>query len=73
PSDDVLEESLRRYARLQLTVNQKIEHLARDHNFHIKSTKLKQLNKAFNIPTVRKPPPLPVITTLVCDKLDDDV
>ncbi|KAJ6590245.1 hypothetical protein B0H10DRAFT_1961177 [Mycena sp. CBHHK59/15] len=48
-------------------------HIARDHNFHIKSTKLKQLNKAFNISTVCKPPPLPVITTLVCDKFNDDV
>ncbi|KAJ7633203.1 hypothetical protein FB45DRAFT_745629, partial [Roridomyces roridus] len=36
-------------------------------------TKLKELNKQFNIPTVRKPPPVSVATTLICDKLDDDV
>jgi hypothetical protein len=31
------------------------------------------LNKQFDIPTVRKPPPFSVAATLVCDKLDDDV
>ncbi|KAJ7754763.1 hypothetical protein B0H16DRAFT_1242085, partial [Mycena metata] len=36
-------------------------------------TKLKALHKEFNIPTVCKPPPMSLITTLVCDKLDDDI
>ncbi|KAJ7729856.1 hypothetical protein DFH07DRAFT_969376 [Mycena maculata] len=70
PSDDVLRESLLRYARLKLTIPQKISNLAEEHHYHIKSTKLKALNKEFNIPTVRKPAPISVI---VCDKLDDDV
>ncbi|KAF8178853.1 hypothetical protein K438DRAFT_1604419, partial [Mycena galopus ATCC 62051] len=36
-------------------------------------TKLKELHLELDIPVVRKPPPLPVVTTLVCGKLDDDV
>ncbi|KAI0749543.1 hypothetical protein C8Q80DRAFT_1119793 [Daedaleopsis nitida] len=36
-------------------------------------TKLKQLNKQFNIPMARKPPPLPVATAVVCDKIAQDV
>ncbi|KAJ7100702.1 hypothetical protein B0H15DRAFT_876835 [Mycena belliarum] len=73
PPDDVLKESLLRYASLRLSVAQKIANLAEEHGYHIKSTKLKELNKQFNIPTVRKPAPMSIITTLVCDKLDADV
>ncbi|KAJ7478048.1 hypothetical protein B0H11DRAFT_1726137 [Mycena galericulata] len=73
PTDDVLKESLLRYARLRLTVAARLANLASEHNYRIGSTKLKELNKHFNIPTVRKPPPLPVVTTLVCAKLENDV
>ncbi|KAJ7113473.1 hypothetical protein C8R44DRAFT_930096 [Mycena epipterygia] len=73
PSDDVLKEALTRYARLRLSVNAKIANLATEYSYHIKATKLKALNKELNIPTVRKPPPLPVVTTLVCEKLENDV
>ncbi|KAJ7684213.1 hypothetical protein DFH06DRAFT_1312657 [Mycena polygramma] len=73
PPDDVLRTSLLRYASLRLTIAQKLENLAAEHNYHIKPTKLKALNAELSIPVVRKPPPLSVITTLVCDKLDDDV
>ncbi|KAJ7074927.1 hypothetical protein B0H15DRAFT_792575, partial [Mycena belliarum] len=73
PPDNVLKDALLTYARLRLTASARLENLATQHNYHIKLTKLKQLNKEFNIPTARKPPPLPVVTTLVCDKLDNDV
>ncbi|KAJ7630047.1 hypothetical protein DFH06DRAFT_1140788 [Mycena polygramma] len=73
PPDDILRASLLRYASLKLTIAQKLENLAAEHNYHIKPTKLKALNAELSIPVVRKPPPLSVITTLVCDKLDDDV
>ncbi|KAJ6502919.1 hypothetical protein C8R47DRAFT_969770 [Mycena vitilis] len=73
PPDDVLRASLLRYASLKLTIAQKLDNLAAEHNYHIKSTKLKALNAELSIPVVRKPPPLSLITTLVCDKLDDDV
>ncbi|KAJ7621922.1 hypothetical protein DFH06DRAFT_1009665 [Mycena polygramma] len=73
PPDDVLRSSLLRYASLKLTIAQKLENLAAEHNYHIKPTKLKALNAELSIPAVRKPPPLSVITTLVCDKFDDDV
>ncbi|KAJ6611237.1 hypothetical protein B0H10DRAFT_1809969 [Mycena sp. CBHHK59/15] len=73
PPDDVLEASLKRYAGLGLSVKAKLAALASDHNYHIKKTKLKELNTQFLTPTVRKPPPLPVATGLVLDKLDNDV
>ncbi|KAJ7133795.1 hypothetical protein C8R46DRAFT_1235384 [Mycena filopes] len=73
PPDDILKASLLRYSSLRLTVAQKLENLAVDHDYHIKATKLKGLNQEFNIPTVRKPPPISLVTTLVCDKIDDDV
>ncbi|KAJ7728434.1 hypothetical protein DFH07DRAFT_782221 [Mycena maculata] len=47
---DVLRESLLRYARLKLTIPQKISNLAEEHHYHIKSTKLKALNKGTQYP-----------------------
>ncbi|KAJ6495490.1 hypothetical protein C8R45DRAFT_824118 [Mycena sanguinolenta] len=73
PPDDIFKESLMRYASLRLTVAQKLVNLAQEHDYHIKSSKLAELNREFNVPTVRKPPPIAVVTTLVCDKLDQDV
>ncbi|KAK7046463.1 hypothetical protein R3P38DRAFT_2508022 [Favolaschia claudopus] len=73
PPDDVLRESLHRYASLKLTVAQRLENLAVEHDYHIKKTKLKELNSQFDVPTVRKPPPLAVATTLIMDKLDEDI
>ncbi|KAJ6538057.1 hypothetical protein B0H19DRAFT_1217911 [Mycena capillaripes] len=73
PPDDVLKASLERYASLRLKSAQKLENLAHDHNYHIKSTKLKELMTELNVSTVRKPPPISVITTLVCDKIVQDV
>jgi hypothetical protein len=36
PPDDVLEESLMKYASLKLSVAQRLANLAQDHNYHIK-------------------------------------
>lgn len=36
PPDDVLEESLLRYARLRLSVAAKLANLASEHNYHIR-------------------------------------
>ncbi|KAK7064871.1 hypothetical protein R3P38DRAFT_2411054, partial [Favolaschia claudopus] len=38
-----------------------------------RKTKLKELDAQFNVPTLCKPPPLAVATTLIMDKLDQDV
>ncbi|KAF7352008.1 hypothetical protein MVEN_01163000 [Mycena venus] len=89
PPDDVLREALHRYASLRLKSAQRLANLAHEFNYHIKyvrpllilipnnaksrSTKLKELNTEFNVGTVRKPPPISVATTLVCDKLDEDI
>jgi len=42
------------------------------HLYIVRKTKLKELNKEFAIPTVRKPPPLAVATTRVCQKIEED-
>jgi hypothetical protein len=34
--------------------------------------KLKELNKEFSISTVQKPPPLPIATTRICQKMEED-
>ncbi|KAJ6474303.1 hypothetical protein C8R45DRAFT_1160581 [Mycena sanguinolenta] len=73
PSDDVLSTALHRYASLKLSIDQKLANLAYEYNYHIKATKLKELNKQFNVHTVRKPPPISIVTTLVCDKIDEDI
>ncbi|KAJ7161858.1 hypothetical protein C8R43DRAFT_880590 [Mycena crocata] len=72
PPDDVLKASLLEYARLRLSIAARLSNLAAEHHYHIKKSKLKELNREFNIPTVRKPPPMPVITTLVMDEIGDD-
>ncbi|KAJ6556661.1 hypothetical protein B0H10DRAFT_1967605 [Mycena sp. CBHHK59/15] len=89
PPDDELCEALHRYASLKLKSAQRLANLAHEFEYHIKyilpllilipnnaksrSTKLKELNTEFKVGTVRKPPPISVATTLVCDKLDKDI
>ncbi|KAJ7908244.1 hypothetical protein B0H13DRAFT_2498450 [Mycena leptocephala] len=60
PPDDVLKASLERYASLRLPVAQKLENLGRDHEYHIKYYRAQAT-------------PISVITTLVCDKLAQDI
>jgi len=68
-----------RIMRLQKELNYRIwqvqmlmEHILLIDHIFCRHTKLKSLNKKYDIPTVRKPPPLPVATTLICEKLDQD-
>ncbi|TFK91924.1 hypothetical protein K466DRAFT_458109, partial [Polyporus arcularius HHB13444] len=74
PSDDVLREELLQYAKERLPLKRRLERLeAEPLKYYISFTKLKELNKKFNIPTSRKPPPLPLATALVCDKISGDI
>ncbi|KAJ7767164.1 hypothetical protein B0H16DRAFT_1716801 [Mycena metata] len=60
PSDADLETALRRYAAQNLPLEVRITNLKSDLNYSIRPTKLKKLQKKFNIPRVRKPPALEV-------------
>ncbi|TBU29760.1 hypothetical protein BD311DRAFT_660327 [Dichomitus squalens] len=72
PSEEDLIAALQQYARECLPLQRRIQRLGAELNYHIKSSKLKQLNAKYNIPTARKPPPLPTSTTLICGQMAND-
>ncbi|KAF8522047.1 hypothetical protein JB92DRAFT_3110839 [Gautieria morchelliformis] len=72
-NEDILHAALFQYAKERLPLQQQLTRLKKELNYDIKLTKLKQLNKAFNFPTVRKPPPAEVSTQLVLLALAEDV
>ncbi|KAJ7207004.1 hypothetical protein B0H12DRAFT_1243193 [Mycena haematopus] len=72
PSDEVLKKTLHDFARRQLSIPDRLAELVRLHGYVIQKSKLKQLNNKFNVPSVRKPPPLPVCTALVAEKMQED-
>ncbi|KAJ7059362.1 hypothetical protein C8F01DRAFT_989648 [Mycena amicta] len=72
PDDDTLQQILLDFARRELTVTQRLAELGSKHGFFIKKATLTKLNKEFEIPSVRKPPPLPVATTLVAEHVMQD-
>ncbi|KAF7371801.1 hypothetical protein MVEN_00036800 [Mycena venus] len=73
PSDEELEAALRRYAAQNLAQEVRIANLKSDLNYSIRRTKLKELNRKFNIPRIRKPPALEVARQAVIDKVQLDV
>ncbi|KAF8183565.1 hypothetical protein K438DRAFT_1599635 [Mycena galopus ATCC 62051] len=72
PADEVLRKTLHDFARRQLSIPDRLLELVRLHGYVIKKSKLKQLNLEFEVPSVRKPPPLPVCTALVAQKMFED-
>ncbi|KAJ7212691.1 hypothetical protein GGX14DRAFT_621073 [Mycena pura] len=62
PPDDALRSTLWEFARKEYSIQMRIDELARLHNYHIKPRTLKNLNKKFKVPTVKKPPPLALAT-----------
>ncbi|KAJ7713687.1 hypothetical protein B0H14DRAFT_2413736 [Mycena olivaceomarginata] len=72
PPDKVLKKTLHDFARRQLSINDRLAELVRLHGYSIKKSKLKTLNNEFEVPSVRKPPPLPVCTALVAQKMSED-
>ncbi|KAJ6517446.1 hypothetical protein C8R47DRAFT_1205666 [Mycena vitilis] len=73
PPDDVLRTTLWEFARLGYSVEMRIDELARLHNYHIKKRTLLNLNKRFEVPTVKKPPPLALATAYVAEKVAEDL
>ncbi|KAJ7067573.1 hypothetical protein C8F01DRAFT_1247932 [Mycena amicta] len=72
PSDEQLCEILFDFARRELSVPDRLAELSEKHGYTIKKAKLMNLNKQFQVPSVRKPPPLATITTLVGQQVDQD-
>ncbi|KAJ7826517.1 hypothetical protein B0H13DRAFT_2241110 [Mycena leptocephala] len=74
PPDEVLRETLLKYARLGLKQAQKVDRLVKDHNLSIGTTRLNQIETRLEIPSVRKnPAPREVAAQAVADELDKDV
>ncbi|KAJ3991960.1 hypothetical protein F5050DRAFT_1801932 [Lentinula boryana] len=73
PSDDRLREVLHELARRNLSLALRLDYLEKKEGYKIGKTKLKELNHQFNVPTVRKPPPLPVATTIVSKTVAQDI
>ncbi|KAJ7687071.1 hypothetical protein B0H14DRAFT_3101474 [Mycena olivaceomarginata] len=73
PLDEVLKETLLKYVRQGLKQKQKIERLAKDHNLQIGTTKLNQLEKQLDIPSVRRTPaPREMAAQAIADEVDKD-
>ncbi|KAJ7036966.1 hypothetical protein C8F04DRAFT_1209932 [Mycena alexandri] len=73
PPDAELEAKLRHYAAQNLPQEVRIANLKSDLNYSIRLTKLKELQRKFKIPRVRKPPALEVSRQAVIDKVRTDV
>ncbi|KAJ7123737.1 hypothetical protein C8R44DRAFT_840569 [Mycena epipterygia] len=74
PPDPELKETLLKYVRQGLTQDQKCERLVKDHNLSIRTTKLNQLERKLEIPSVRRTPaPRELAAQAVSDEVDRDV
>ncbi|KAH7870035.1 uncharacterized protein C8R40DRAFT_1163319 [Lentinula edodes] len=73
PADVWLQEILQQYAHRNLSLKQRLQYLQEKEGYKISMTTLKKLNRQFQIPTVNKPPPLPVATTSVTKAVSADI
>ncbi|KAJ7149797.1 hypothetical protein C8R43DRAFT_1096870 [Mycena crocata] len=60
------------YSRDRLSLEMRIRKLHEDHGLNIKGTTLKQLNKHFDVPSVRRPIPREVADQLILNEMADD-
>ncbi|KAJ7218604.1 hypothetical protein GGX14DRAFT_390375 [Mycena pura] len=73
PPDNILRKTLWEFARREYSAEMRIDELARLHNYYIKPRTLINLNKKFEVPTVKRPPPLAVATAHVANKVAEDL
>ncbi|KAJ6529386.1 hypothetical protein B0H19DRAFT_1333301, partial [Mycena capillaripes] len=73
PPDDVLSLALHEYSRTSLSLNARLDYLLKDYNYKIGLSTLKKLNRQFKVPTVKKPPPDHIATTLVAESSMNNV
>ncbi|KAJ7053471.1 hypothetical protein C8F01DRAFT_1260459 [Mycena amicta] len=72
PSDEILRDILLDFSRRQLSIKVRLAKLGSKHGYFIGKNKLSRLNKDFNIPSVRKPPPTSIATTLIAEVVLQD-
>ncbi|TDL15499.1 hypothetical protein BD410DRAFT_845149 [Rickenella mellea] len=72
PEEDILKASLHQYAAEQLRQSERLQRLLKDHGLIISQALLKKLNRHFEVPTSRKPPPEDQAAQLVLEKMGDD-
>ncbi|KAJ7703470.1 hypothetical protein B0H14DRAFT_3099849 [Mycena olivaceomarginata] len=72
PPDD-LSLALHEYSRTSLSLNAQLDYLLKDYNYKIGLSTLKKLNRQFKVPTVKKPPPDHIATTLVAESSMNNV
>ncbi|KAI0073741.1 hypothetical protein K474DRAFT_1710450 [Panus rudis PR-1116 ss-1] len=65
PPEDQLVAALHKYAVEGIPQKARLQRLSKELGYHIRLTKLGELNKKYNVPSVRKPPPAPVARTLI--------
>ncbi|KAG8929141.1 hypothetical protein FRC01_004802 [Tulasnella sp. 417] len=72
PPDDILREALHEYARRKYDNPKRLEALANDYGLQIGLTKLKELQRRFNIPSVRRRKSPDEETSLVAHHVNKD-
>ncbi|KAF9038248.1 hypothetical protein BDP27DRAFT_1435501 [Rhodocollybia butyracea] len=70
PSNEKLSALLHDYAHHGLSLSERLQYLEQA-EYKIGKSTLKTLNAKFNVPTVNKPPPLPVAATLVAKHVSE--
>ncbi|KAL0578180.1 hypothetical protein V5O48_003811 [Marasmius crinis-equi] len=73
PPDNELSQYLHDLAFQNLSLEERRRYVSGKFGYFISVAKLKKLNKKFNVPSVRKPPPLPVVITAVCSAAGSDI
>ncbi|KAE9397803.1 hypothetical protein BT96DRAFT_822851 [Gymnopus androsaceus JB14] len=73
PSDEKLSALLHDYACRNLSLSERLQYLEEKEGYKIGKSTLKKLNAKFKVPTVNKPPPLPVAATLVTKHVFQDI
>ncbi|KAK7013005.1 hypothetical protein R3P38DRAFT_3007997 [Favolaschia claudopus] len=72
PPDDVLKAALHDYAEKSLSLSQRLDYLLKDYEYKIGLTTLKALNRKFNVPTVKKPPPEHICATVISEVVSNN-
>ncbi|KAJ7857105.1 hypothetical protein B0H14DRAFT_2352385 [Mycena olivaceomarginata] len=73
PPDSVLGPTLHEYARKSLSLDQQCDYLLKDFGYKTGKSTLKKLNRGFKVPTVKKPPPDHIASTLVAEVMQNNV
>ncbi|KAJ7658239.1 hypothetical protein DFH06DRAFT_1472887 [Mycena polygramma] len=73
PPDEILKPALHGYSHKSLTLQQRLDYLLKDFGYKISFSTLKKLNREFEVPTVKKPPPPHIATTLIAEVMTNNV